>query len=191
MRLLIMGPPGVGKGTQSKGIAAHYAVPAISTGDIFRSNVNERTPLGLRVAEILTEGGYVPDEITDAIVADRLSQPDAANGWLLDGFPRTIVQVGFLDAMLAERDERIDGVISLTAQESLLVERMLHRAEVEGRPDDNAETIQHRMDVYNEETGPLLDHYAALGLLVEVEGVGPVDEVNDRIIAALSARQPA
>ena len=185
MRLLIMGPPGVGKGTQAKGIAEHYGIPAISTGDIFRTNVKNQTPLGLEVARIMTEGSYVPDEITDAVVRDRLEQPDAAEGWLLDGYPRTVGQVHTLDELLAETDTAVDAVISLVADTDLLIDRLLKRAEVEGRPDDNLETITHRMAVYTEATDPLLAIYAERNLLVEVDGLGSIDEVRDRVTRAL------
>ncbi|MEA4942860.1 MAG: adenylate kinase [Propionicimonas sp.] len=185
MRLLIMGPPGVGKGTQARGIAAHYEVPAISTGDIFRANVRNQTPLGQKVAAIMAEGGYVPDEITDAIVRDRLGEDDAAAGWLLDGYPRTLGQVEALDGVLAESGTALDAVISLVADEDVLVERLLKRAEIEGRADDNADTIRNRMAVYNQATDPLLAIYRDRGLLVEVDGIGTIEEVGGRITAAL------
>jgi adenylate kinase len=178
MRLLIMGPPGVGKGTQATGIAAHFQVPAISTGDIFRANVRNQTELGLQVAQIMASGGYVPDEITDAIVRDRLAEPDAAGGWLLGAA---------LDAVLADSGEQLDAVISLTADTELLVQRLLKRAELEGRADDNADTIRTRMAVYAEATDPLLAVYRERGALVEVEGVGDIAVVHDRAIAALEA----
>lgn len=180
-----MGPPGVGKGTQAQGIAAHYEVPAISTGDIFRANVRNQTPLGQKVAAIMAEGGYVPDEITDAIVRDRLGEDDAAAGWLLDGYPRTLGQVEALDGVLAESGTALDAVISLVADEDVLVERLLKRAEIEGRADDNADTIRNRMAVYNQATDPLLAIYRDRGLLVEVDGIGTIEEVGGRITAAL------
>jgi len=188
MRLLIMGPPGVGKGTQAKGVAAHYGVPAISTGDIFRANVANKTPLGLEVSRIMAEGGYVPDEVTVAVVADRLKEADAAAGWLLDGFPRTVGQVAALDEMLAESGVSIDAVISLVADTDELVTRLLKRAELEGRADDNADTIRARMAIYTEATDPLLAIYRDRGQLVEVDGVGAIDEVAARITAALDAK---
>ncbi len=191
MRLLIMGPPGVGKGTQAQGVAAHYSVPAISTGDIFRANVREGTPLGLEVARIMAEGSYVPDEITDAIVADRLAQPDAAAGWLLDGYPRTVGQVAALDHILTDSATALDAVISLTCELDHLIERLLHRAAIEGRADDNEATIRRRMEVYAEATDPLLAIYRDRGLLVEVDGLGSIEEVASRIIEALAARLPA
>jgi adenylate kinase len=188
MRMLIMGPPGVGKGTQAKGVAEHYGVPAISTGDIFRTNVKNQTPLGKQVSTIMSEGGYVPDEITNAIVAHRLAEPDASEGWLLDGYPRTIVQVEALDKTLEATGVELDAVISLTADTELLIERLLKRAEIEGRADDNAETIRHRMEVYTEATCPLLTNYAERELLVEVDGIGAIEEVSGRITVALDAK---
>ncbi|MCA0296868.1 MAG: adenylate kinase [Actinobacteria bacterium] len=189
MRLLIMGPPGVGKGTQAVGIAAHYGIPAISTGDIFRANVKNRTPLGQEVSRIMAEGGYVPDEITNQIVADRLKESDAARGWLLDGYPRTAGQVTALDEVLDQSAQPIDAVISLVADTEILVDRLLKRAELEGRADDNADTIRNRMAIYNEATDPLLATYRDRGLLVEVDGIGSIDEVAARITAALDARR--
>lgn len=191
MRLLIMGPPGVGKGTQAQGIAAHYSVPAISTGDIFRANVREGTPLGVEVARIMAEGSYVPDEITDAIVADRLAQPDVAAGWLLDGYPRTVGQVAALDRILAASSAALDAVISLTCEVDQLIQRLLNRAAIEGRADDNEATIRRRMEVYTEATDPLLAIYRDRGLLVEVDGLGTIEEVGSRIVEALAARLPA
>jgi len=188
MRLLIMGPPGVGKGTQAVGIAAHYGIPAISTGDIFRANVKNQTTLGLEVSRIMADGGYVPDEITNAIVADRLLEADAAAGWLLDGYPRTSGQVVALDEALAKTDQSIDAVISLVADTDVLVARLLKRAELEGRADDNAETIRNRMVIYTEATDPLLATYRDRGLLVEVDGIGSIDEVAQRITDALDAK---
>ena len=182
-----MGPPGVGKGTQAKGIADFYGVPAISTGDIFRANVRNQTPLGLEVSRIMAEGGYVPDEITDQVVSNRLAESDAADGWLLDGYPRTLAQVEALDALLSASNTTLDAVISLTAAEEHLVDRLLKRAELEGRADDNAETIKRRMEVYAEATDPLLAICRERGLLVEVDGLGTVDEVGRRITDALDA----
>lgn len=183
-----MGAPGAGKGTQAKGIAAHYGVPAISTGDIFRSNVANQTELGLLVKRIMAEGGYVPDEVTVQIVADRLEEPDAAGGFLLDGFPRTVGQVGALDQILAKDGRAIDAVVSLVADVDQLVGRLLKRAEIEGRADDNEETIRRRMEVYEAETEPLLAVYRDRGALVEVDGMGDVSEVAQRITAALDAK---
>lgn len=185
MRLLIMGPPGAGKGTQAVRIADRLGIPTISTGEIFRSNITRGTALGLEVKRIIDAGDYVPDDVTEAIVADRLAESDCANGFLLDGFPRTMHQVEALDTMLGEGG--LDAVISLEADMDSLVGRMLKRAEIENRPDDNETTIRHRMEVYTEATEPLLAHYREAGLLVPVNGDGTVDEVTDGISAALDA----
>lgn len=185
MRLLIMGPPGAGKGTQAKLIAEHYQIPAISTGDIFRSMKTADTPLARQVREIMNAGGYVSDEITNKIVAQRLAEPDCANGFLLDGYPRTPAQVETLDAALAERSTPLDAVLSLAADTDEVVDRLLKRAETEGRSDDNEETIRVRQQVYAEQTAPLLEHYDERGLLVEVDGLGDIDEVSARVFAAL------
>lgn len=183
-----MGPPGAGKGTQAKGVAAHYGVPAISTGDMFRENVKNQTELGKQVSKIMEAGGYVPDEITEAIVRDRLAQADAQPGFLLDGFPRTPHQVKALDGILAETHQRLDAVISLACDDEILIARLLKRAEIEGRADDNEETIRNRMAVYRRETEPLLAEYRSRELLVEVDGIGSIDEVAERITKALDTK---
>jgi adenylate kinase len=185
MRLLIMGPPGAGKGTQAKLIGARYGIPAISTGDIFRANVSAGTPLGLQVKQIMASGGYVSDEITNAIVADRLGADDVADGFLLDGYPRTLQQVETLDKVLAEHGTAIDGVISLLADVNELVARLLKRAEIEGREDDTEDAIRVRQQTYLDETSPLLDVFRGRGVLIEVNGLGAVDEVSERLFAAL------
>jgi adenylate kinase len=189
MRLLIMGPPGAGKGTQAKRIAEHYRIPAISTGDIFRAMKHADTPLARQVRAIMESGGYVSDEITNEIVQDRLAQGDCATGFLLDGYPRTLQQVRTLDDYLAETARPLDAVISLLADIDEVVARLLKRAEIDGRSDDNEETIRVRMQVYAEQTEPLLDVYRSRGLLVEVDGLGPIDEVSERIFAALDAHR--
>ncbi|HMQ65510.1 MAG TPA: adenylate kinase, partial [Arachnia sp.] len=142
MRLLIMGAPGAGKGTQATALAERYGVPAISTGDIFRFNIKNQTPLGVKVKELIDAGEYVPDDVTEEIVAARLAEPDCAGGFLLDGFPRTMHQVYFLDRYLAERGEGLDVVVSLHVQAEALVQRLLARAKLEGRADDNEDTIR-------------------------------------------------
>ncbi|GGL31818.1 adenylate kinase [Phycicoccus endophyticus] len=186
MRLIILGPPGAGKGTQASRIAEHFGIPAISTGDIFRANIKNETELGLQVKEILASGGYVSDEITNAIVEDRLAQEDCAAGFLLDGYPRTLAQVEALDAMLAAQGAGLDRVLELTAEDEVVVRRLLGRAEIEGRVDDTEDVIRERMAIYHRETKPLSDTYRGRGLLVEVDGDGEVDEVTRRIIAALA-----
>ena len=188
MRLLIMGPPGAGKGTQAAIIGEHYGIPAISTGNIFRLAITNRTKLGERIKRIIADGGYVPDSLSVQVVVDRLKEEDAKGGWLLDGFPRTLGQVQALDEELVAHGFTLKAVVSLTADEDAIVDRMLKRAEIEGRPDDNEETIRHRMEVYHEQTDPLLDVYRTRGLLIEVDGMGTVDEVSQRVLGALAER---
>lgn len=187
MRLLITGPPGAGKGTQATGVAQRYGVPAISSGDIFRDNIKRRTPLGERIVEVIGRGDFVPDVLTTSLVFQRISEPDCWRGWLLDGYPRTLGQVEALDIVLAETNTRIDAIIVLVADPEVLVERMLHRAAEQGRADDNAEAIRHRIEVYHAETAEVIEHYRARGLLVEVDAIGTVEEVRERILAALDA----
>jgi adenylate kinase len=184
-RLIIMGPPGAGKGTQAVRIAERFGIPAISTGDIFRSNIKDGTDLGKRVQQILDSGGYVPDEMTNAIVRDRLAWVDAAPGFLLDGYPRTPGQVAFLDQILAEHGHALDGVVELTVDEEAVVDRLLKRAEIEGRADDNEETIRNRQAIYRKETAPLIAIYEEHGVLIKVDGMGTVDEVTERVIKAV------
>ena len=193
MRLLIMGPPGAGKGTQAKRISEHYHIPAISTGDIFRANVAEGTPLGLKVKAIMAEGGYVGDDITNEIVANRLIEDDATVGWLLDGYPRTMGQVEVLDQMMAERGHGLDAVLCLVADVDEVVARLHKRAVEEGREDDSPEAIRARQEKYLLETSPLIDTFRERDLLVEVDGLGPIDEVTQRIFTALDthAKRPA
>lgn len=185
-RLLLIGPPGAGKGTQAAILAETYGVPAISTGDIFRANVKNETPLGLEVKAIMAAGEYVPDSLTNAIVADRLHEADAVKGFLLDGYPRTTDQVAELDRILAADGKALNAVVLITADTDEVVARLLKRAEIEGRADDTEEVIRHRMSVYEEQTAPLIDTYAARDLVVTVDGLGAVDEVTGRIVSALA-----
>jgi len=185
MRLIIVGPPGAGKGTQASRIATSFGIPAISTGDIFRSNIKNETELGKQVKDILASGGYVTDEITNAIVQDRLREDDAAQGFLLDGYPRTVAQLEALDAMLAEGGHALDAVLELTVDEDAVVQRLLKRAQIEGRVDDTEEVIRERQAIYRRETAPLAEIYAQRGLLVQVDGMGEVDDVAARIDQAL------
>ncbi|HKJ12149.1 MAG TPA: adenylate kinase [Ornithinimicrobium sp.] len=185
MRLIILGAPGAGKGTQAERIAARRQIPAISTGDIFRKNIAEETELGQRVKSILSSGGYVPDEVTIEIVRDRLAESDTANGFLLDGFPRTPGQVEALDEMLSDQDTSLDAVLELTVDTDEVVQRLLQRAQDQGREDDTEEVIRERMNIYVEETAPLSRMYRHRGLLVEVDGMGEVDEVTERVQTAL------
>lgn len=187
MRLLIMGPPGAGKGTQAAVIAERFAVPAISTGNIFRANVAQQTALGVAAQTYMDAGEYVPDEITNAMVADRLAERDCAGGFLLDGYPRTPQQVAELDSLLELSGVGLDAVVLLEADPDELVSRLLARSEEQGRADDTESVIRRRLEVYAAETGPLSDEYAERDLLARVDGLGPVDEVTERILAALTS----
>ncbi|WP_376707718.1 adenylate kinase [Nocardioides alcanivorans] len=183
------GPPGAGKGTQAKVIATHFHIPAISTGDIFRANVAGKTPLGVEAQRYMDAGEYVPDQVTNAMVRDRLNLQDAEGGFLLDGYPRTLAQVQELDSMLDDLDSSLDAVVVLTAELDELVQRLLQRAHVEGRADDTEEVIRRRQQVYAEQTEPLIAVYRERGLLVEVDGMGEIDAVTHRIFDSLE--QPA
>jgi adenylate kinase len=187
-RLLLIGPPGAGKGTQAEILAGTFDIPAISTGDIFRANVKNQTELGLKVKAIMDAGEYVPDEITNAIVANRLLEPDALKGFLLDGYPRTPDQVVELDKMLAAEGKALDVVVQIVADTNEVVARLLKRAQEQGRADDTEEVIRHRMAVYAEQTAPLIDVYEARDLVVTVDGLGQVEDVTTRILDALASR---
>lgn len=185
VRLVLFGPPGAGKGTQAARICDKLGVPAISTGDIFRSNIKGGTELGRRVVEYTSVGALVPDELTDELVRARLAEPDAAEGFLLDGYPRNLAQVDALDAILADAGRALDVVVEITADAEVVVERLLKRAQIEGRVDDTEDVIRHRLDVYADQTAPLSGVYAERGLLVRVDGLGEIDEVTDRLLAAI------
>jgi len=185
MRLIIMGPPGAGKGTQAVTLAARLGGAHISTGDIFRFNVSEQTELGVSAQRYMDAGEYVPDEITNAMVKDRLAQDDAGEAFILDGYPRTVDQVGTLDGILAEMGTKLDGVLALVVDPEELIQRLLKRAETSGRADDTEAVIRHRQEVYTHETSPLLEVYGSRGLLIEVDGMGDADEVRRRIVDAL------
>lgn len=191
MRLLLMGPPGAGKGTQAAAIAGRFGVPAISTGDIFRANVTRQSALGRTAQRYMEAGEYVPDEVTNAMVAQRLSDPDCADGFLLDGYPRTLQQVDELDAILGRDGVALSAVVLLEADPDELVRRLLLRAQEQGRADDTDEVIRRRLQVYAAETAPLAAQYAERGLLATVDGLGAVDEVTERILSALVARSSA
>jgi adenylate kinase len=185
MRLILMGPPGAGKGTQAKVVADHFAVPAISTGDIFRTNVSQGTPLGKKAQEYMDAGEYVPDEVTNLMVRARIDEPDAEPGFLLDGYPRTLAQVKELDGMIGHTGHRLDAVVVLTVDADEIVERLLQRARVEGRADDTEDVVRRRQEVYAEQTEPLIEVYRSRGLVHEIDGMGAVDEVTKRIFDAL------
>jgi adenylate kinase len=190
MRLLLMGPPGAGKGTQAARLADALGVPAISTGDIFRSNVAAGTPLGLQAQRYMNAGEYVPDTVTDEMVKLRLDEQDAVNGWLLDGYPRTVGQVGTLDSVLLAKSQSLDAVVQLTLDEEELVRRLTKRALSEGRADDTADVIRRRQEVYREQTAPLLETYDKRRLLVTVPGSGPVAKITENLLHALSFTTP-
>ena len=187
MRLLFMGPPGAGKGTQAKLVADRYGIPAISTGDIFRANVSQGTDLGIEAKRYMDAGEYVPDEVTNGMVRDRIDQADAAPGFLLDGYPRTLAQVEELDSMIKHTGHELDAVVVLTADSDELIARLLNRAQLEGRADDTEDVIRRRQEIYLAETEPLIGVYRDRGLLVEVDGMGEVDEVSARIVEALAS----
>ena len=185
MRLILMGPPGAGKGTQARFVAERFGIPAISTGDIFRRNVSDGTDLGVKAKEYMDAGEYVPDEITNLMVRNRIDESDAEPGFLLDGYPRTLQQVEELDQMVKYTGHRIDAVVCLTVDSEELVQRLLARAETDGRSDDTEDVIRRRQEVYAEQTEPLIDVYRERDALIEVDGMGDVDEVAQRIMDAL------
>ncbi|MFT3661345.1 MAG: adenylate kinase [Gordonia sp. (in: high G+C Gram-positive bacteria)] len=179
MRLVIVGPPGAGKGTQAELLSEALSIPHISTGDLFRANISQGTPIGVEAKKYIDAGDLVPPEITIDMVRDRVGEPDAANGFLLDGFPRSVEQAEALSTILADLGATLDSVLSIVVDEDAVVGRMLAR----GRADDTEEVIRNRMRVYNEETAPLLDHYA--DQIVEIDGMGTVDEVQQQILTKL------
>jgi adenylate kinase len=212
VRLVLVGPPGAGKGTQAEFIAGHLAIPKISTGDIFRANVSEGTPLGLEAKKYMDAGDLVPDEVTVAMVRDRISQPDAKTGYLLDGFPRNLAQAKVLDDMLLDLGHRLDLVIELVVDDDEVVRRLSGRrtcrrcgtiwhvdfdpptreglcdrcgGDLFQRDDDMPHTVRHRLEVYAEQTAPLIAFYAARGILVGIDATGPVDDITDRALEAL------
>ena len=187
-RLVLLGPPGAGKGTQAARLAERIGAPAISTGDIFRANISAGTELGRQVQEFTSSGALVPDELTDALVSDRLLKEDVREGFLLDGYPRNVAQVAALEAMLAEAGVALDAVVELTADTDVVVERLLKRAEIEGRVDDTEPVIRHRLEVYREQTAPVVEVYADRHVLVSVDGLGEVEDVTDRMLTALAVQ---
>ena len=181
-----MGPPGAGKGTQAVNISKTLNIPHISTGDIFRENMKNETALGLEAKAFYDKGMYVPDEVTNRIVEDRLTWDDVKNGFLLDGYPRTIEQVNFLDQILARKSQKIEKVLELTIDIPVVVARLLKRAQEQGRIDDTKEVITKRLEVYASSTAPLLAEYQGRGILIKVDGMGSVNEVEGKIKTALS-----
>jgi adenylate kinase len=195
VRVVLLGPPGAGKGTQAQVIAGRFGVPAISTGDIFRANVSGQTALGLKAKSYMDAGDLVPDEITVAMVKDRLAEPDAKVGFLLDGFPRTIAQAEQLRDSLTELGLVLDCVLELVVDEEELVRRlsgrrMLVDGQMVQRDDDKPETVRHRLHVYQEQTAPLSGFYEAEGLLARIDAIGEIEEVTARALAACGASEP-
>jgi adenylate kinase len=185
MRLVLVGPPGAGKGTQAQFLAKHYSIPHISTGDIFRANLKAGTPLGVEAQKFMDAGELVPDSVTNEMVKDRLTHSDTANGFLLDGFPRNVAQAQVLSAVLAENKTPLDAVLELQIDDSEIISRLDNRRSVESRADDAAEVIVHRLKVYHEQTAPIIGYYSAEGSLVTISATGAVDEVTERAITAL------
>jgi adenylate kinase len=186
-RLLLIGPPGAGKGTQAERLGAHFGIPAISTGDIFRENVKNETELGRKAKSYMDAGENVPDSLTNDLVQDRLKQDDCAEGFLLDGYPRTAAQVDALEGMLAAQSTKLDAAVELVADVEVVVNRLRQRAIDQGRSDDSEDVVRHRLSVYAEQTAPLIEVFQQRGLLVTVDGIGPIDEITDRIVARLTA----
>jgi adenylate kinase len=207
MRLVLVGPPGAGKGTQAVFLAEHYSIPHISTGDIFRANLKAGTPLGQEAKSFMDRGELVPDSVTNAMVKDRLTHDDVANGFLLDGFPRNVVQAEVLRAILAEQKSPLDAVLELNIAESEIIERLSSRLTCRGcgapspataqacaacggelyqREDDKAEVIARRLEVYNEQTAPIIAFYRGEGLLITISATGAVSEITERATTALS-----
>lgn len=190
-KLLIIGPPGSGKGTQAQRISECLGVAAISTGDIFRANVQGKTALGIEAKRYMDAGDFVPDSLTNQMVRDRLSQTDAVDGFLLDGYPRTTTQVDYLDEILHNKDEgKIDVALQLTADDEELVVRLLGRAKETGRSDDTEAVIRHRLDLYHEQTEAVVATYTERGVLAKVDGIGDIDVVTQRVLKAVSLRRP-
>jgi adenylate kinase len=207
MRLVLVGPPGAGKGTQAVFLAEHYSIPHISTGDIFRANLKAGTPLGQEAKSFMDRGELVPDSVTNAMVKDRLTHDDVANGFLLDGFPRNVVQAEVLRAILAEQKRPLDAVLELNIADSEIIERLSNRLTCRGcgapapataqacaacggelyqREDDKAEVIARRLEVYNEQTAPIISFYRSEGLLITISATGAVSEITERATTALS-----
>ena len=207
MRLVLVGPPGAGKGTQAVFLAEHYSIPHISTGDIFRANLKAGTPLGQEAKNFMDRGELVPDSVTNAMVKDRLTHDDVANGFLLDGFPRNVVQAEVLRAILAEQKSPLDAVLELNIADSEIIERLSSRLTCRGcgapapataqtcaicggelyqREDDKAEVIARRLEVYNEQTAPIISFYRSEGLLITISATGAVSEITERATTALS-----
>jgi len=187
MRIVFMGPPGAGKGTQASILSSALGIPHISTGDIFRANVSEGTPLGIQAKKYMDAGEYVPDGVTNAMVRDRLTHDDARPGFILDGYPRTVEQVAELDAMLRSDGTKLNAVIELTVDVDVVVQRLVKRAKDQGRADDTEDVIRRRLEIYAEQTAPLLAVYQDHGLLIKIDGLAEIDAVTTAITSAINA----
>lgn len=185
-RLLLVGPPGAGKGTQALALSQAFGVPAISTGDIFRANVKNETPLGVQAKAFMDAGNNVPDSLTNDLITDRLANEDCAGGFLLDGYPRTTDQVRHLDAFLADHSVSLDAVVQLVADADVVVARCRNRALEQGRSDDSETVVRHRLEIYEEQTAPLIDVYLQRGKVLAIDGIGEIADVTARIISALA-----
>jgi adenylate kinase len=190
-RLLLIGPPGAGKGTQASELSKAFGIPAISTGDIFRHNVKSETPLGVQAKAFMDAGDNVPDSLTNDLITDRLDNPDCGGGFLLDGYPRTPDQVRHLDEFLAGHDTALDAVVQLVADPDVVVERLRKRSIDQGRTDDDESVVRHRLGVYLEQTAPLVDLFTERGLVVVVDAIGEISEVTKRIMDGLASRSIA
>lgn len=184
-RMIIMGPPGSGKGTQAEHLARHFGIPAISTGELFRDHVRDKTELGAEASGYMDRGEFVPDHVTTAMLRARLDEEDAAAGFLLDGYPRTVIQIGALDEMLADRQQTLEVVLELTASDHELLARMLLRAKEQGRPDDTEPVIHRRLELYRDQTQPVLTAYSHRGILLSVDGTGARETITKAAITAL------
>lgn len=182
-RIVVLGAPGAGKGTQAVRISEHFGIPTISTGELFRKHIAAGDELGRLASRYIDAGNLVPDEVTIAMLSDRLDESDTAGGFILDGFPRTLPQAEELDGLLGDRP--LDAVVEFVVDEEAMIGRLLRRAEIEGRSDDSEDVIRHRLEVYHEQTAPLVDYYLERGLLIQVEAMGEIDEVTSRVISAL------
>ena len=193
MRLILLGPPGAGKGTQAERIVAGFGIPQLSTGDMLREAVELGTKTGVHAKEIMERGDLVPDDLVVSVVADRLDHPDAANGFILDGFPRTLAQAEALDKELYQRSLRLDAVLELRVDESVLIDRVKTRAQQTAargevvRSDDTPEVCERRLDIYRAQTAPVIDHYRSQGLLTSIDGLQPIEAVAEDLAAAIAS----
>ena len=188
VRMLLVGPPGAGKGTQAVLLSNAFSIPAISTGDIFRANVRDETPLGVEAKGFMDRGEYVPDTLTNALVADRLAHADCEHGFILDGYPRTLDQVRALDEVLVAQGNQLDVVVELTVDPDVVIDRIRARATEQGRTDDTEDVMRNRLELYARETAPLIQVYGGRKILISVDGIGPIDDVTGRIVEALDLR---